>query len=122
MISLLISPARVANLPEVVSNFARHSSIRKPKYGYARWDEDQTCKRYQLQRSYRRTPHNAHERHSSAAEVIEETLKGKELNINSRSSVWYDKDVMPATANRIKWWVQNSGASHRAVVQLSVRK
>ena len=53
----------------------------------------------------------AHHRGSKANEVIEETLKGKELNIPAEF-VWYDKDGHARTANRIKWWVQNSGATY----------
>lgn len=55
--------------------------------------------------------HKAHERHSRAKKVIEETLKGKELNIPAEF-VWYDKDGHARTANRIKWWVQHSGARY----------
>ena len=53
----------------------------------------------------------AHRRGSKANRVIEETLKGKELNIPAEF-VWYDKDGHARTANRIKWWVQNSGAHY----------
>lgn len=53
----------------------------------------------------------AHKKDSRAQDVIEQTLKGKELNIPDKF-VWYDKDGHARTANRIKWWVQNSGASY----------
>ncbi len=43
--------------------------------------------------------------------VIEETLKGKELNI-PEEFVWYDKDGHARTANRIKWWVEKSGSRY----------
>jgi len=59
--------------------------------------------------------HKAHERGSRAQKVIEETLKGKELNIPAEF-VWYDKDGHARTANRIKWWVQNSGANYGALL------
>ncbi len=57
----------------------------------------------------------AHERGSRAKKIIEETLKGKELNI-PEEFVWYDKDGHARTANRIKWWVQNSGANYGALL------
>lgn len=55
--------------------------------------------------------HKAHERGTKENQVIEETLKGKELNVPERF-VWYDKDGHARTANRIKWWVQHSGANY----------
>lgn len=53
----------------------------------------------------------AHVRGSKANIIIEETLKGKELNIPG-DMVWYDKDGHPRTANRIKWWIEKSGARY----------
>lgn len=53
----------------------------------------------------------AHQKNTRANEVIEETLKGKELNIPSKF-VWYDKDAHARTANRIKWWVEKTNASY----------
>jgi hypothetical protein len=43
--------------------------------------------------------------------IIEETLKGKELNI-PEAYVWYDKDGHARTANRIKWWIENGEATY----------
>lgn len=53
----------------------------------------------------------AHRWGSKANEVIEETLKGKELNIPGRY-VWYDKDGHARTSNRIKWWVEKAGKNY----------
>ncbi len=53
----------------------------------------------------------AHEKDSRAKMVIDETLKGKELNIPAAFE-WHDKDGHARTANRIKWWVQNSGSNY----------
>ncbi|RYF89656.1 MAG: phosphoesterase [Chitinophagaceae bacterium] len=53
----------------------------------------------------------AHQRSTREHAVIEEILKGKELNI-PEEYVWYDKDGHARTANRIKWWVQNGEATY----------
>ena len=53
----------------------------------------------------------AHDKSSQAHTVIEETLKGKEINIPEHCA-WKDKDGHLRTANRIKWWVDNSHATH----------
>lgn len=53
----------------------------------------------------------AHDKKSHAHVVIEETLKGKEMNIPEHC-VWYDKDNHPRTSNRIKWWVDPSRNDH----------
>ena len=44
---------------------------------------------------------------STANRVIEETLKGKEINI-PEEYIWYDKDGHGRTANRVKWWLSNT--------------
>jgi hypothetical protein len=54
---------------------------------------------------------DAHDKKSHAHVVIEETLKGKEMNIPEHC-VWYDKDGHPRTSNRIKWWVDPSRNDH----------
>ncbi|RYY45943.1 MAG: phosphoesterase [Chitinophagaceae bacterium] len=54
----------------------------------------------------------AHQYGNKAKLVVEETLKGKELNIPAEH-VWYDKDGHARTANRIKWWVQNKEAKYK---------
>lgn len=53
----------------------------------------------------------AHQRGTIANRAIEETLKGKEVNI-PEEYIWYDKDGHGRTANRIKWWVPNTKASY----------
>jgi len=53
----------------------------------------------------------AHDKGSHAHTVIEEVLKGKEINIPEHCA-WYDKDGHIRTSNRIKWWVDPSKSSH----------
>lgn len=55
----------------------------------------------------------AHVKESKSNEVIEETLKGKEMNVPEHC-VWYDKDGHARTSNRIKWWINKSNATHDA--------
>lgn len=53
----------------------------------------------------------AHRKGSLAHTVIEETLKGKEINIPEHCA-WADKDGHLRTSNRIKWWVDPNKAKH----------
>ena len=53
----------------------------------------------------------AHQWGSTANQVIEETLKGKEINIPGEY-IWYDKDGHGRTANRVKWWVSDIEARY----------
>lgn len=54
----------------------------------------------------------AHEKGSRAHIAIEETLKGKEVDIPAEFA-WKDKDGTSRTSNRIKWWVDPSNATHQ---------
>jgi hypothetical protein len=56
---------------------------------------------------------DAHKKESIAHAVIEETLKGKEIDIPEHCA-WFDKDGHARTANRIKWWVDASVNNHEA--------
>ena len=53
----------------------------------------------------------AHQKGSYENTVIEETLKGKEINIPEHCA-WSDKDGHLRTTNRIKWWVRNDHVTH----------
>jgi hypothetical protein len=55
----------------------------------------------------------AHEKGSYANTVIEETLKGKEINIPEHCA-WSDNDGHLRITNRVKWWVGNEHATHEA--------
>jgi hypothetical protein len=46
---------------------------------------------------------DSHDKHSKAYNVIEETLKGKEIAI-PKEYAWTDKEGHVRTENRIKWW------------------
>ena len=56
---------------------------------------------------------NAHDKNSQAHTVIEEILKGKEINIPEHCA-WHDKDGHLRTSNRVKWWVDKNHATHDA--------
>ena len=47
----------------------------------------------------------SHDKSNIAYQVIEETLKGKEVDVGEEN-LWYDKDGTPRTANRYKWWIE----------------
>jgi hypothetical protein len=53
----------------------------------------------------------SHVRGSQAYIAIEETLKGKEINIPEHCA-WSDKDGHFRTANRVKWWKESTHATH----------
>lgn len=53
----------------------------------------------------------AHDKSSYAYTVIEETLKGKEINIPEHCA-WHDKDGYVRTSNRVKWWVNKPDVTH----------
>jgi hypothetical protein len=57
----------------------------------------------------------AHDINSHAHTVIEETLKGKEINIPEECA-WQDKDGHFRTSNRIKWWKHPREHTHDAVL------
>jgi hypothetical protein len=57
----------------------------------------------------------AHDKNSHAHTVIEETLKGKEINIPEECA-WQDKDGHFRTSNRIKWWMNPRKHFHREVL------
>jgi|SRR5665647_360574 len=53
----------------------------------------------------------SHSKHSSAYEVINDTLKGKEFDIPEQYS-WLDKDGHSRKSNRIMWWVDPRRNTH----------
>lgn len=53
----------------------------------------------------------AHDKNTHAHHVIEEVLKGKEINIPEHCA-WHDKDGHIRTTNRIKWWIDPSNNKH----------
>ena len=53
----------------------------------------------------------AHKKGTTAFDVIEETLKGKEIEIPDKYA-WRDKDGHSRNANRIKWWVDSTKAKY----------
>jgi hypothetical protein len=53
----------------------------------------------------------AHDRSLKEYEVIEDVLKGKEIDIPSEYA-WKDKDGIPRTKNRIKWWKEPYSSTH----------
>jgi hypothetical protein len=58
---------------------------------------------------------DSHNKSSRAHTVIEETLKGVEMNIPEECA-WKDKDGHARTSNRIKWWMNPRKHFHREVL------
>jgi hypothetical protein len=50
---------------------------------------------------------NSHQKNSLEYLIVNDILKGKELNIPNEHT-WYDKDGHARTSNRIKWWADFS--------------
>lgn len=71
---------------------------------HACWDEKHIkwLKKNNLQQLTKEFLIAAHQKGSVENAVIEETLKGKEVEI---AETWFDKDGHPRKHNRIKWWV-----------------
>jgi hypothetical protein len=57
----------------------------------------------------------SHVKGSEAWTVIEETLKGKEINIPEHCA-WRDKHGHLRTANRVKWWKDPTLATHEDLI------
>lgn len=53
----------------------------------------------------------AHQKGTMAHTVMEETLKGIEIEI-PKEYAWHDKYGHPRTSNRIKWWVDHSQSTY----------
>ena len=54
---------------------------------------------------------DSHQKGTLAYNVINDTLKGKEINIPAEFA-WHDKDGNLRTENRYKWWVDTKGATY----------
>lgn len=57
----------------------------------------------------------SHIKSSKAHEVIDETLKGKEITIPEEYA-WHDKDGNLRTQNRLKWWVNPEKSRYHELV------
>jgi len=77
---------------------------------HACWDEDNIA--WLKQHGYHTvTPKllkEAHVKGTHVHRVLEDTLKGKEIDI---PYTWYDKDGHERSCNRLKWWVQTTEAT-----------
>ncbi len=73
---------------------------------HACWDEEHIdwLKSHNNERLNEELLMSSQQRGTSAYQVINDTLKGKEFNIPEKY-IWHDKDGHPRNSNRIKWWV-----------------
>ena len=55
----------------------------------------------------------SHRKGTKAYQVIEETLKGKEMNVPEHCA-WKDQEGHYRTANRIKWWLNPRDITHES--------
>jgi hypothetical protein len=78
---------------------------------HACWDDAHIdwLKQHNLQRINPDFLSNAHQRESLEYMIIDETLKGKEVDIPEEYA-WADKDGNIRKQNRIKWWSNPDGA------------